>query len=135
MALIIKIKKYWKTDIQPIWTDEKTQKDLLDDIKTTFDSLKNLGLCVGIALGLQYLQVPMSTAGMSQGWRVFVNWVAMSLVIFLTGLAMAWMVLNFKSKPSSKFMHISSLVIYGIITVVAMLAVIFASFKNVPFTF
>lgn len=129
------IKNYWNTNIKPIWTDEKTQKDLLDDIKTTFDGLKNLGVCAGIALGLQYIQVPMTNAGMSQAWRVFVNGTAMSLVIFLTCFALAWMALSLKSKPYSKFVHRSSLVIYAAISLVAMGTVIFTSLKNVPFTF
>lgn len=111
----------------------KNLENTLHDIKTLFDGIKHLGLCATIAIGLQWLQEPMVSAGLSHWLRVFVNWLGLGLAIYLTGMAMFWLSLSFRSEPHSKILNRIALMVLGAATLLVMTALIFSALKNVPF--
>lgn len=116
-------------------SDEQSKKNFLDDIKTFFDGIKHLGICATLALGLQYLQQPMIGANFNSGFIVFVNWVGLVMTIFLTIIALIWILQSFKTEPTSERFHIFSSIILGLLTVFIMFTVIFYSFNTVPLGF
>lgn len=112
---------------------DQAQKNLLDDIKTLFEGITNFGLCATLAIGLQYLQEPMINAGIAFGWRAFINILAFGMTCFLTSMAIIWIVMSFKTEPSCKIFHYSSLIFLGLVTLIIMGTLIFSSLENVSF--
>lgn len=109
-------------------------KHHLNDIKVLFDSLRNFGICVTLAISLKFLQEPMIENSISLHQRVIVNWVVIGLVSLLTVWASVWMILSFTTKPTSVVVHRIALSIFIALGLIAMMTGVFTSLHDVPFT-
>ncbi|MCQ9423362.1 hypothetical protein NRB16_07475 [Pseudomonas sp. LJDD11] len=106
----------------------------LADIKTLFDGIKNLGLCVAFALGLQWFQAPLDSFGFSRDARALINLMGLVSSCALTALAITWLCFSFKQEPKSKVFYRFSLFILGATTLVVMAVIIEAAWTSIPHT-
>lgn len=116
-----------------MFKDETYRKHMLEDIKTIFDGIRCIGLCAAMALGLQWLQEPMISAGFSYLARGMVNFLGLTISGVLTAAALFWTFLSLKTEPRSKTFHRISVFFLILITLTAVIAVVFSSYKNAPF--
>ena len=111
---------------------DSRDKAQLDDIKAMFDGVKNLALCVALALGLQSFQAPMIDVGLSYDVRAGINTVGILLAILLTALAIVWLCFSMTENPKSKIPLRICRFILGTITLIVMLVIISVSCNSVP---
>lgn len=104
----------------------------LNDIKTLFDGVKNLGLCAALALGLQGFQGPMETLGLSHNMRVMINFLGLGLSCALTAFAIVWLCFSFTQKPTSMRLYRVSLFMLGAVTLLVMFIIISSSWMKIP---
>lgn len=115
--------------------ENSIKQDFLDDAKTIFDGLKNLGVSAAIALGLQWFQVSMAESDLSHNFKVFVNWLGVALSILLTSLTLYWVGMSLKVKPANRIFNMFSLAVLGLIAATIMSTVICSTTKKVPMNF
>lgn len=115
-----------------MFKDVTHRRNILEDIKTIFDGITCLGVCIAIALGMQWLQEPMIDAGFGYELRITVNFVGLSLSGFLAAAALLWTICNLKAEPRSKWFHALSVLVLILIALGAAVAVIYSSYKHAP---
>ncbi|MBV4483375.1 hypothetical protein [Pseudomonas khavaziana] len=77
-------------------------KPFIVDIKTLFDGLKNLALCLAMLVALPIMQ---AMAALTYDQRFFVvafTWAALVLIIMLAGYNFIWLYKTMEAKPKSK---------------------------------
>lgn len=111
---------------------DSRDKAQLDDIKAMFDGVKNLALCVAVALGLQSFQAPMMNVGLSYEVRAAINTMGILLAMFLTAFAVVWLCFSMTESPKSKISLRICRFMLGTITLVVMIVIICVSCMSLP---
>jgi len=101
-------------------------KQFFTDIKTLFDGLKNLALCIAMILALPQLQEITAIFNDNHEFIAFANFMASAVIVILCAFNLFWLFSSMESKPKYRRFNIfcTSLLVLIIVTVVGCAAFI-----------
>lgn len=80
-------------------------KSFIADIKTLFDGLKNLALCLAILLALPTMQAMAASTYDHRWFTVGFIWAGLAMVVLLVLYNFLWLYSTMEAKPKSKFFN------------------------------
>lgn len=88
------------------------------DIKTFFDSIRNIGLCVALTIGLPFIEKSANFYCENTTFTYAVVTLSVALIVFLYFFNLVWLFSSQQGEVMSKLLYILSLItIMGLITV------------------
>lgn len=80
-------------------------KQLITDIKTLFDGLKNLALCFAMLLALPLLQTMLASVYDNRVFAVAAIWASLATIVLLAGYNFIWLYKTMEAKPKFQFLN------------------------------
>ncbi|WP_152031519.1 hypothetical protein [Pseudomonas putida] len=99
-------------------TEPFISKSFIADIKTLFDGLKNLALCLAILLALPTMQAMAASAYDHRWFTVGFVWAGLAMVILLALYNFLWLYSTMEANPKSNFLNSFSWLATALITAI-----------------
>jgi hypothetical protein len=102
--------------------DTLKNKDFKEDIKTFFDGLRNIGICVALVSGLPFFEKLLSTNCLKY---IFV-YSLIGMILALFGLNIFWVHNSLKSPPQSKKLYLVGFIVVFTLVTIAIAGTVFS---------
>ena len=92
-------------------------EEFIEDIKTLFDSIRNIGICAALTIGLPFIEKTMPLVCNSTWLKLSATACTIGVIIGLYILNLIWLFSKLDSKPKSKHFHLfSSFIVMSLIS-------------------